>query len=244
MNKPSARKLHRSLAWVMVFGLVYLTLSGVLLNHSKALDLPNIDIKNPLLLKWYGQSAAVVSQSFSVNQHWITRINQNLYWDDKLLPLQGEIYQILPHEPFLFIRQASQVAFLSSTGELIDLIPLPEKLQKQNESQLFVSQQQIYLMIDQQVWSLNAEYSEFVLNTDNATSTFKMTTEALTNNPLPETLKTKLLALAPSGLTLEKIILELHNGYFIGSIGPWLLDLFALLILITIITGIRLHIKK
>lgn len=244
MNKPSARKLHRSLAWVMAFGLVYLTLSGVLLNHSKALDLPNIDIKNPLLLKWYGQSAPVISQSFSVNQHWITRINQNLYWDDKTLPLQGEIYQILPHESFLFIKQARQVAFLSSVGELIDLIPLPEDTQKQSGSRLFVNQQQINLVINQQVWSLNAEYSEFVLNPDYQVPVFKMAIGEQANNPLPEALKTKLLALVPSGLTLEKIVLELHNGYFLGPIGPWLLDLFALLILITIISGIRLLSKK
>lgn len=244
MNKPSARKLHRSLAWVMAFGLVYLTLSGVLLNHSKALDLSNIEIKNPLLLEWYGQSAPVISQSFSVNQHWISRVNQHLYWDDKILPLQGEIHQILSHESFLFIKQARQVAFLSNAGELIDLIPLPENSEKPNESRLFVNKQQIHLMINQQVWSLNADYSEFVLNSDYITPTFKTATGEMTNDPLPEALKTKLLALAPSELTLEKIVLELHNGYFLGPIGPWLLDLFALLILITIISGIRLHSKK
>lgn len=244
MNKPSARKLHRSLAWVMAFGLLYLTLSGVLLNHSKALDLHEIQIKNPWLLEWYGQSAPVISQSFSVNQHWISRVNQHLYWDEKTLPLQGEIHQILSHESFLFIKQARQVAFLSNAGELIDLIPLPENSEKPNESRLFVNQQQIYLINNDQAWSLNADYSEFVLNSEYQIPTFKIKIAETNNNPLPEVLKTKLLALAPSNLTLEKIVLELHNGYFLGPVGPWLLDLFALLILITIISGIRLHSKK
>ncbi len=244
MNKSSARKLHRSLAWVMAFGLVYLTLSGILLNHSKALDLHNIQIKNPLLLKWYKQEVPVISQAFSINQHWLTRVNQNLYWDDLLLPLQGEIHQILSHESFLFIRQAKQVAFLSDAGEFIDLIALPEEIEKPNESRLLENQQQVHLLNNQQVWSLNAEYTEFVFNPDYQVSLLKTEIPETTDKALPETLKTSLLTLSPSNLTLEKVVLELHNGYFLGPIGPWLLDLFALLILITIITGFRLHQKK
>ncbi len=244
MKKSSARKLHRSLAWVMAFGLIYVTLSGVLLNHSKSLDLHEIQIKNPWLLEWYGQSAPVISQSFAINQHWISRINQNFYWDDKTLTLQGEIQQIISHQSFVFIRLDKQIAFLSDSGELIDLIAFPENISEPNASRLFVNQQQIYLINNDQAWSLNADYSEFVLNSEYQIPTFKIKVAETNKNPLPEVLKTKLLALAPSNLTLEKIILELHNGYFLGPIGPWLLDLFALLILITIISGIRLHSKK
>jgi hypothetical protein len=244
MKKSSARKLHRSLAWVMAFGLIYLTLSGVLLNHSKSLDLHNIQIKNAWLLEWYGQSAPAISQSFAINQHWISRINQNIYWDDKALSLQGEIQQILSHDSFVFIRLDKQIAFLSDAGELIDLIPLPEDISKASESRFLVDQQQINLLNNDQAWSLNKYFTEFVINPDYQGSLRKSEIPKTTEKALPEVLKGKLLALSPSNLTLEKVILELHNGYFLGPIGPWLLDLFALLILMTIISGIRLHRKN
>ncbi|WP_442908695.1 hypothetical protein [Hydrogenovibrio sp. 3SP14C1] len=43
---------------------------------------------------------------------------------------------------------------------------------------------------------------------------------------------------------MEKIILELHNGYFFGKIGPWLVDLASLLFILMVLSGIRLHLKR
>jgi hypothetical protein len=248
MTKTFARNLHRSLALYVAAGLILLTLTGVLLNHTKSLALNEIHIQSPWLLDWYGQPQPKISQAFSINQHWLSKVNQQLYWDKQSLGLDGDIHQITIYQDIIFVRLNKQIALLTEQGQLIDTMAYPKAVNAPKKTQLLVTEQQLKIIFGEKSWSLNETYSQWIPSNNAPLSHSPLTPEAMpiknAVNHLPADLKSHLLSSSPSGLTLERIILELHNGYFFGQIGPWLLDVFALLILITLVTGIRLHLKK
>ena len=94
-----------------------------------------------------------------------------------------------------------------------------------------------------QAWQISDDFTQLnQVNPDTKTDWVKMV--SINNQPAPIALQEQLLKTFDSPLTLEKIILELHNGYFFGKIGSWLIDLASLLFILMVISGIRLHLKR
>ncbi|GKT12437.1 MAG: hypothetical protein ISEC1_P1415 [Thiomicrorhabdus sp.] len=245
MNKSFARKLHRSIALFVAAGLLLLTLTGVLLNHSKALQLNDIKIQQPWLLQWYGLSPVEPTQSYQFKQNWLSQLDQQLYWNQIKIRLQGDIQQVAKFQSFIFVQLNNKVAFLTDNGEFVDYIQVPFNLESFNKATFISKNQRLYLKVDQQIWQLNHDLTAFNTLNNPSADFFNNTTLQINKpiRPLPNDLILQLIKQHPSKLSLEKLLLELHNGYFLGSLGPWLLDLFALITMLSIITGYRLHRK-
>lgn len=249
LKKQAARKLHRMLAYTVAILLFWLSLSGVLLNHTQDLNLNETKIQQPWLLSWYGIDTPKIEQAFHLGTDWVTQTNQAIYWNETALPFQGKIRSIVQNNGFVFIMLPSNLALLTDSGDLIDRIPLPAALHSsatsmQSDFAFFKQNSQVMIATkNNQAWLISEDFTQLrPLKSDTKSDWIKLA--RINSQSAPTALQKQLLSSFDSPLTLEKIILELHNGYFFGKIGPWLIDLASLLFILMVISGVRLHLRK
>lgn len=246
VSKAHARKLHRFIAYTAAAFLLWMSLTGFLLNHSSQLKLADLKIQQPWLLRWHHINLPKIEQSFPVDKHWIVMTNQGLYRDaHKILTTDGSIQAVLQGSGLSFAILTDSVLLLSEQGELIDRIALPNALLKpfSHEIQYQHTENHPLIMLhNEQALALNAAMTHI---REIPPSQLKNPTdlEVISEAHLPEKIKTSLRQNA-NPLTLEKLLVELHNGKFFGNAGPWILDFLALTFIMMIISGIRLHLKK
>jgi len=248
-KKNTARQFHRLLAYTVAFLLFWLSLSGVLLNHTEDLKLNDVKIQQPWLLSWYDIDTPEIEQAFHLDTDWVIQTNQAIYWNQTALPFQGNIRSIVQNDDFLFIMLANDLALLTDTGDLIERIPLPAALRSQeistqpNLSFFKHNNQVIVATKNSQAWQISDDFTQLIpVQTNTQTDWIKL--PPINSQNAPADIQKHLVNTFDSPLTLEKIILELHNGYFFGKIGPWLIDLASLLFILMVLSGIRLHLKK
>lgn len=248
-KKHTARQFHRLLAYTVAFLLFGLSLSGVLLNHTEDLKLNDVKIQQPWLLDWYHIDTPKIQQAFQLNADWLIQTPQAIYWNETPLPFQGNIRSLVSNDSFLFILLSNELVLLTDTGDFIERIPLPDALQRQDliiqpDLSFYERDNQVILATKNSLaWQISADFTQLIpVQTDNKADWIKLTT--INNQTAPADIQKQLMKSFDSPLTLEKIILELHNGYFFGKIGPWLVDLASLLFILMVLSGIRLHLKK
>ena len=87
---------HRRLGLLALLFIVILSITGIMLNHTQALELDSQTIDNNWLLDWYGLNPSGEPISFTVGQHLVTQWDQQLFFDDRTIgtdqePLLGAI---------------------------------------------------------------------------------------------------------------------------------------------------------
>jgi len=248
-KKHVARKFHRLLAYTVAILLFWLSMSGVLLNHTEDLKLNDVKIQQPWLLDWYQIDTPTIEQAFQLKTDWVIQTHQAIYWNETALPFRGNIHSIVQNDEFVFIMLSNDLALLTSSGDLIERIPLPVALRNQDKSTqsdlaFFKQNNQVIVATkNSQAWQISDDFTQLIpAQVDNKANWIEL--PPITSQAAPEEIQKHLMDSFDSPLTLEKIILELHNGYFFGKIGPWLVDLASLLFILMVLSGIRLHLKK
>jgi len=247
-KKQFARQLHRLLAYSVALLLAWFSLTGIALNHSDDLKLKDIQIQHPWLLSWYQIEPPKIKQAFQLNEDWLIQTQQTLYWNNTPLPTQGSIRFLVKHDAILWILLPNHLMLLTDTGDFIERIPLPPTLRSENTTtQADLSfyqwqQQRIIATQNHQAWLISDDLTELKAM-DIQSKTEWRTISSIKPQAAPTVLQQNLMKTFNSPLTLEKIMLELHNGYLFGSLGPWLVDLSALLFILMVISGIRLHLR-
>ncbi|QBZ83346.1 PepSY-associated TM helix [Hydrogenovibrio crunogenus] len=248
-KKHVARKFHRLLAYTVAFLLFWLSLSGVLLNHTEDLKLNDVKIQQPWLLEWYQIDTPKIQQTFQLNKDWVIQTLQAIYWNESALPFRGNIHSIVQNDEFVFIMLSNDLTLLTSSGDLIEQIPLPAALRDQKATipsnlAFFKQDNQVIVATkNSQAWQISDDFTQLIpAQVDNKANWIEL--PPISSQAAPKDIQKHLMDTFDSPLTLEKIILELHNGYFFGKIGPWLVDLASLLFVLMVLSGIRLHLKK
>lgn len=235
--KKSLRRLHQALAYLVGVGLILLALTGFLLNHTQdfGLDSP---VKQTWLNDWYQVPSVEIKQSVQLNQARLTQINDQWFWQTQPLPFklaQANIYQ---SDTWVYLLNDTQLTLLTSDGDWVETLPLPDAFSL--SLHFPVNDQLAKLETRQGLWQLTSELEWQMLTNDSTSQPL----QRQTSMPLPKDQYQALMAHFPSPLTYEKVVLELHNFWFFGPIGPWLLDGLTLLILLMVFSGWVLKKKK
>lgn len=240
-KQKSARKIHRLLGVFIAIGLIYITLTGILLNHSESLKLDKQIVTHPLILKWYQIEAPQIKQSIKLDNQWLIQLDSNLFWNQTPLPLNGDLYSAFKHQILIYAIIDQNLSLLTEQGEWVDTFSLPKDITHPDQVEWRVNPNTglVSIRYQDKYWQINEDLTGFIaLKSDSGFNKIK----APTSVEVPPQLKASLLNQNGS-LHWERVIVDLHNGYFFGSIGPYLLDLFALLLLMMVISGLRLLLK-
>ena len=222
---------HRRVGIGVAVLVILLAVTGIALNHTRELGLDQRFVQSPLLLDWYGIRAPQDMLSYAVDGHWISRLGERLYLDERELPLHSQQLQGAVKLPeMLVLAVDGDLLLLTGTGELIERLGavngVPPGLQgiAVDHGQLVVLTAGGTFIGDETLFSWQRAEG--------------LAVAAARPAPPPEALREALARLYRGhDLHLERVILDLHSGRFWGAWGVWAMDAAALLMLFLAISG-------
>ncbi|YCM46170.1 PepSY domain-containing protein [Verrucomicrobiaceae bacterium 227] len=243
--KPSAprKRRHRSRQWHRWLGLLaalpllWLAISGVLLNHAATFGLNDRMVTSGWILRHYNQLPAGDPVGVLVGDRVIAGWDGLLFLDSKQLPIQGELEGAAALKGQLVVATDEEIGIFDGSDELVlelDELSLPgvpvEGVSVQEDRLLVFSQSQWYRLSED--FFTFEEFSELVSSTPPAPL------ESALREELSEAIQTR------RGMPLSRVILDAHSGSLFGWPGWVLTDLTAVSVVILTVLGLKLFPKR
>lgn len=242
---PFARKLrilflrgHRAIGIFSAFFVLFLSLSGFILNHAHNWGIDQKGIAFKPLLHWYGIETKTTSTGFKFGNNWLSNQQQNLYWNQQKIAPCKKLKTVLPYQNYLLVFCSDQIIVLTTTGLIVEkLNEFPEPIKQMS---LSADGSLIFVHAESRRYQLDLEILDFLpANGDSGKLFF--------NDPgnLPSSLQSDLDgALVDHSITWERVLLDLHSGRFFGRLGVLFVDLLAFMFFILSITGAWLWLRR
>jgi len=226
---------HRTLGVAAALFIVLLATTGLLLNHTSQLGLDRIHVTARPLLAWYGIKVPDNVPFFEADHHYISQWDEHLFLDAKDLgSYSGTLHGAVASNGMIAVALDEQLLLLLSDGQLVDVLD--------NQSGLPDPIRQIGLTDDGLVvlatpTGLFAGNPELTHWTAIAQGTSQWNESVTPPETLRREAETRYLG---EGLPLERVIADLHSGRLFTRHGPWLMDLVALILIFSTLSGLWL----
>jgi hypothetical protein len=235
---------HRRIGASAALFVVWIVISGWLLNHSDSLKLAQQQIYSPALAHWYNLHYAVPTKIFNSKNHWLVNNDETLILDSKILSTQfSNVIGLTQSEQFIAIASNHEILLLDAQNQVVD---------KLNES------------------SLPFKYITKIGSGCDGIAITDADADADDNNPIhtlssqdglewqpcsqPITWSTakpintdQLKQLEPQlvpAISVEKIIIDLHTGRFFGRYGAFVVDVIGLCLMLLALSGLWLFLRN
>lgn len=233
---------HRRMGLTAAFFALLLSLTGLPLNHTEDLKLDSNYIKSGWLLDWYGIKAPKNPLSFEAGGHWISQLGERFYFDGRELAGReadedDNLIGAVQLGDNIVVAVEGHVMLFSVSGELIETLGGAEGVPAGMRA----------IGIDQDKLVVRASHGDYLTDSDllrweesekDEVHT-KVNAQWAQPAPLPANLYARLTdAYRGSGLSVERVMLDLHSGRILGTAGVLLMDLMAILIALLAVTGV------
>ena len=230
---------HRTLGVIATIFIFILVISGLALNHSGDLKLDRIYIENDMVLDWYGIAPEKPPVSYRAGGRLITQIDNRIYLDDAEITGNSEsLLGAVETEDILVLAFTHSIYLVTRSGDLIEnaagLEGLPGKLQGLGLG----PGGEIIIRSGGVVFSSNTDMQAWRPYTETAGVWSVMVKPA---GPMEK----KLIRMyRGKGLSLEKLLGDLHSGRLFGRPGVYLVDMSGIIFVILSITGWWVWMKR
>jgi hypothetical protein len=240
-RKRTLLAFHRWLGFISVIFLFVLALTGLALNHSERLGLHSVTVRSSMLLGRYGMASGADITSYRIHEtDTISHLDGRLYYNGAHLVDGGPpvgIYQ--GGQDFSVVVLPEQLVYLTGEGEFIERI---EASQLPWERVLFLARDAAgdpVLAGADKRWKADAEWLEFIPHA----GAFEVS--PLEPDVADGAVEAAILAAHQGeGLSLYRILLDLHSGRLFGWGGRTVMDLTAVAILLLVSSGIAGWLRK
>jgi len=234
------RRLHRSFGAGAAIFVVFMVLTGLVINHSNDLGLDRQKVSASFLLNWYGLGRPESIDSFRVGNEWLSFAGSQLYLNDKPLITISDGVGATANGELLIAAGSDEVLLLDLEGSLIERIPWAPINNAPIESLGLHTGATVAVKSAGQVWVADADFLKWRL--------LEETTPG-PNWSLPESAPDDLQqeitqSYRGEGLNLERLLLDLHSGRFFGSVGVLVYDVLALALGFLSISGLVLWFRS
>ncbi len=216
---------HRRIGAALALWLLFLCISGLLLNHGNGLGLDRRHLDWPWLLSLYGMEARVPQSGWRAGGHYLSEAGGRLYLDDHVLAgIEGRLVAALALEEGILVATDRALAWLGPDGAVIDqqdsLDGLPPRLLALG----LAREGTLAVRGEQGVWLLDPVTGQWRRRPEEAI-------QWASPEPLPGALRRRLArAQRGGGPSIERLLLDLHSGRVFGLSGTILADLAAILL--------------
>lgn len=228
--RPILWRWHKRIGLSLILLLLWLSVTGLFLNHTDDIALAEQPLRHELLLKLYGVDQVPVT-SLAVGQaQWLSRAGDVLYWNTRKLGQCGAgPFSAALVDDDLVLATCGQALLLLAEGEIAERLgasygtPQPLGPLGQCAGQLCMQSgtARYWLDLDQLRW----------------TRTDAPLESTLQPVPAPAALTTFLREQwLTADVNWERLMLDLHAGRSFG-LGPWLMDAVAMLIIVLSLSG-------
>lgn len=232
-------RLRSLFLWHRYFGLaaalfvLILATTGLLLNHSEDMRLDRRHVQSAWLLDWYGISAPTIRVSYEVNGHWVSETGGYIYWNEGVLEgLQPPLRGAVAFQNGVVVATAHTLWWLTPEGKGIAKLGSLDGLPSGIES----------IGLHNGVVALHTAQGDYLGDRELLTWTPGAALAAMQwaapATPPADLLDRLARAQRSEGLTLERVMLDLHSGRLFGRYGVYVMDGAALLMVLLAITGV------
>lgn len=222
---------HRRIGLVAAALVVVLAISGIALNHTTALGLDRQTVTTPWLLHHLGTESNAEMHGYTAGGHWLVGLEDRVFFDGQMLAqtLDG-IVGAAGIADAIAVAGRTEILLLTDDGVLIERItalPTPiTGIGVTPDGRVAVA------IAPDLVFTADASLLEWQQVRD---SRIIWTTTSLIPDAIGEQV---LQAYRGTGVSMERIFLEVHSGRIFGAYGPWLMDGAAILLLLLAGTGV------
>jgi prepilin-type processing-associated H-X9-DG protein len=226
---------HRYIGISIAIFIIILSVTGIMLNHTNRLNLNKEYIKSEWLLNLYGISAPEKIISFHPGTHWVSQWGNILYLDGHSIgKTDKDIIGTVFFQDMIVIAQQDALLIYTRKGELIERVAGSEGVPPGIEAIGTTDNNQLSVRAANGIFTTNAEFL-FWHKSPSAISVW--------SDPavLPQNIyQTTLEQYRGKGLTLERIILDMHSGRLLGNWGIYFTDLIAIFMIFLAASGLWL----
>lgn len=225
---------HRRIGASAALFLIWIVISGWLLNHSDSLNLAQHQIHSPALAHWYNLNYQTPTQGFTHNKHWLINSDETLLVDGKKINVSfTHALGLAAHEKLIAISNPHEILLLNEQQSIIDKLS-DSNLPIKNITKIGSGCNGIIISDNQQNFS-TADGLDWQIC--NETILWSKT----------ETLNTQQVAQAEPQIvpmiSVEKLIVDLHTGRFFGRYGAYVVDTVGLCLLLLALSGLWLFFR-
>jgi len=229
------RRTHRWLGVAASLFVLLLSVTGVLLNHSVEWKLDRRYVQWDWLLDAYGIRVPEPSAAYSDGNHYATLLGGHLFFDDQEVArdVDGLTGMVIPGDVAI-IATTDGLLLVTQRGEFVERIDLGGSLSAPIErigranGRLVVGTAGALYLADADITGVGPAGAEQVPGISWATPA-----------DAPPELERRLGSLyRGQGLTVERLLMDLHSGRVIARAGPLILDLVALGLVLLSVSGL------
>lgn len=228
---------HRRIGVTLAVILLAVGVTGVALNHAEDFDLREIRIEAPWLYRWYGMQPRSEPVAVRWQERWVVWLDDSLYLDARLAARVAGIQGAVGLDATLVAAGPRELVLLTPEGEIVERLgeaSLPPgrivrvgrtggadpHLVVQTESnRTFVFDRDLVRWTEGEEGAMAVDWSS-------------------PETPPPEQRERVLAAYRGEGLTLHRVLVDLHSGRFFGRAGVWVVDAAAIGLLFLTFSGL------
>ncbi len=238
-RKWGPRRWHRSVGAVFALPLLWLMVSGLLLQHQDTLGLDQRMVKSAWLLKRYDQIPDADPVVTSAGRFMIAGWGGMLFVDDRILEEGGTLVGAVARPGELVIATSSEMFVYDAQGEYLDRLR-EESLPAVPIERIGLDEShRVHLQTSAGHHVLGQDFLDFETvpgEGEVAWNTLEVGREEKAS--LQEAL------MENAGFTWSRVITDLHSGSLLGKVGRFLVDLTGFAVIVLTLLGIRLLFKR
>lgn len=221
---------HRRIGAVVAVLVIFLAVTGVLINHSQALGWHRAPVHSATLAKLYQIPLQDLEQGFALDSRWIVQRGEQVLLDRQpVAECSAGLTGAALYQDMIAVLCVDELLLLDPQGQPVETLrglPQPGRALALQDNALWVRSDSAIFGFDDAagVWQPVAP---------------EHAPQWILPQPLPTPLKTALNADNPvPGLTRERVLLDLHSGRLFGTAGVWVVDAVGVLICLLAFSGL------
>ena len=227
------KKWHKKIGVIVALFVIFMVVSGIVLNHSQQLNLNTRYIQLKSLLDLYQINPATAPIGFLAEDVWAIQVGERVYFNKREVANEvKKLIGIVSIDDIYTFAFDGQLTLFTEEGETIEHLTgaegVPAGMKEighddQGNVVIKAAHGYYHVNLDALDWK---EYDYLDANWSRASS-------------IPEQLNNTLLnQYRGRGLTIERVLLDIHSGRIVGQWGVYFVDIVAMLILILACTGV------
>jgi hypothetical protein len=252
-RKNLFRKWHRRVGFSAALFLINLAVTGILLNHSEALELHKHFVKSDWLVNWYGIDAPNKMTCFNTSDKDkpLCQLGEKRTVGNQLLELEApDLIGVVEYQGFYYVASPEQISLYTRQWELVESVVKDPRLAS-SISSIGIQSQAITFLAEQPNESIaesnlmnkiivTAGRQHYIFDSEDLSWTASDIDTASIQTPQPTTdfSLEKLQAIyLDHQINYLKLVQDLHSGRIFNGIGKWATDIVAIIIILLAISG-------
>lgn len=230
---PHLKQLVRLLLWLLACLILLQLVAGLLLNHSKQLELGQRYLTWEWLMTHYGMGLKEADAAFLVDDKIISQFDTQLFVDaSPVTHLERSLLGAIALEDVIVLATDQALILLNREGEYLDTLHaqagIPAPIQN-----IGTYHGEPVIQARNGMWRSN-----FLLDVWEPLSLQGVSWSR--PYPIPDSVASELKTyFHGKGITVKQVLTDFRNGHWLAPVGIWLNDVLMLFMLLLIFSGVR-----